>query len=401
MTREEIYKECVNKISKTNTLLMELPTGYGKSKLSIDLATHLLSSKWYTQNYVPSVLLLVAKRVHKQTWKDEMEKWGGIQPKSGKINLRMECYESLHKCDGKYDLIIADEVHHLASELRLDLFKSIKYGYFLGLSATIPQKLKQLFKYKYHADVVSCDIVEAIEDNILPEPQILLFPLMLDNRNLTEEWEINAKASGPIVRGTINDIWKLKKQKVHAVLSCTQKQKLLEFNKLIEWEKGKYMLTRSEAMKQSWLFHAGKRLEYLADIKVPIIKDILMKLSRQRTITFCKSIAQAEEVSQHCIHSKNDESDQTYQDFNAKKINHISTVNILNENANLVDCKYGIFCNFSSSESVPWQRLGRSLRHKEPVIILPYYAGTREEEIAKDMTEGFNNIKTIHSIQEI
>lgn len=30
MTREEIYAQCVEKIAKTNCLLMELATGYGK-----------------------------------------------------------------------------------------------------------------------------------------------------------------------------------------------------------------------------------------------------------------------------------------------------------------------------------------------------------------------------------
>jgi hypothetical protein len=49
------------------------------------------------------------------------------------------------------------------------------------------------------------------------------------------------------------------------------------------------------------------------------------------------------------------------------------------------------------------QRIGRSLRHKSPVIIVPYYQGTREEELAKNMVEGFNKdyIKVIHSINEI
>ena len=89
--------------------------------------------------------------------------------------------------------------------------------------------------------------------------------------------------------------------------------------------------------------------------------------------------------------------------FNQKKIDHITAVNILNENANLVDCKYAIFANLSSSEIVQVQRTGRSLRHKSPVIIIPYYKGTREEEIKDKMIEGFNKdyIKEIHSIQEI
>ena len=404
MTREEVTKECIESLTKSNCLLMELPTGFGKTKCSLDLVNFLISSKWYKDKKQVNILILVAKRVHKQTWKDEIEKWGGINHPTANINICMECYESLkNHCKEHWDIVLGDECHHLGSELRLDLFKTITFGYFIGLSATIPQKLKQLFKYRYHSEVVSCDIIEAIEDDILPEPTILLFPLMLDDRQPTEQWEINAKAGGKIVHGEIKDLWKLKKQKVHAFISMTQKQKCMEFNRLIEWEKNQYMTTRRESLKQSWLFHAGKRLEYLADIKLPIIKDILRYLSDKRTITFCKSIPQAEQVSKYCIHSKNVDSDKIYNDFNKKKINHISAVNILNENANLVDCKYAIFTNLSSSEiSVP-QRIGRSMRHKSPVIIVPYYTGTREEELAKAMVESFNKdyIKTIHSIQEI
>lgn len=398
MTREEIYNQCVQKIDKTSGLMLELATGTGKSKIAIDIINHLVSTKYKGQK--TSLLLLVAKRVHKQTWKDEIAKWGGLNVD----DITMECYESMHKHTGQhYTFLLMDEVHHVRSEARMLCLSHIRYDYMLGLSATIPRKLKQILAYRYKSAFVSCDISEAIEDNILPEPSILLFPLMLEDRAATETWEINAKAKGLPVYGDIKDIWKYKKQKVHAILSCTQKRKLIEFNNLIAWEKNQYMITGKEPMKQSWLYHAGKRLEWLADIKTGIIKDILKHLYKERTITFCKSIAQAETVGKHCIHSKNADADKLYNDFNARRIDHITAVNILNENANLVDCKYAIFCNLSSSDLVSLQRLGRSLRHKSPVIIFPYYTGTREEEIVKEMLADFNRdyIKTITSVKEI
>ena len=76
MSREQIYQECVNQISKTNCLLLEAATGTGKSKISIDLVNYLISSQWYKDKETINVLILVAKRVHKQTWKEEIEKWG-------------------------------------------------------------------------------------------------------------------------------------------------------------------------------------------------------------------------------------------------------------------------------------------------------------------------------------
>lgn len=407
MTREEIYQQCVEKIAKTNCLLMELSTGVGKTKISLDLTNYLLSSQWYKDKKEINILILVAKRVHKQTWKDEIEKWGGIHHPNPqvKIHICMECYESLkNHCRERWDIVLGDECHHLGSELRLDLFKTISFGYFIGLSATIPQKLKMLFKYRYHSEVVSCDIVEAIEDEILPEPQILLFPLLLDNRNPTETWEFFPKAPGPIIHAEYKDIRKYKfNKRIHSIISMTQKQKCIEFDNLIDYFKRETKKSHNPIMKRSWLFQAGKRLEFLANCKLGIVNDILMKLAKERTITFCKTIEQAEMLGKNCIHSQNKKADDIYEKFNKKKINHITAVNILNENANLVDCKYAVFCNLSSSERIYLQRIGRSLRHKSPVIILPYFQGTREQEVVEKMTEGFNKdyIKTIHSIQEI
>lgn len=402
MTREEIYTQCVEKIAKTNCLLMELATGYGKTALSLRLANYLLASKWYEGRKEINILILVAKIVHKQTWADEIRKWGGINHPTAKINIRMECYESLHKCyDERWDIVLGDEVHHL-SEARQKTLKAMNFGYFIGLSATIPQKLKMWFKYNYHSEVVSCDIIESIDSEVLPEPTILLFPLQVENTRMSETIEINPKAKGPTYQGEYKDLWKYKRAKQHAILRCTQKQKLMELDKLIEWYKKKAM-AGNLAMKQTWLYFCGKRLEFLADCKLQWVKLILHHLDKERTITFCKTIAQTEQLGKNCIHSQNKDATKVYDDFNNKKLDHITAVNILNENANLVDCKYAVFCNLSSSEVTIPQRIGRSMRHKHPVIIFPYYTGTREEEILQKMLEGFNKnfIKTIHSINEI
>jgi len=403
MTREQIYKECINKIAKTNCLLMELSTGVGKTKLSIDLTNYLFASNWFKQGYIPSVFILIAKRVHRRTWLDEIQKWGGLNSKAGYPSICLECYESLHKhCGEHWDIVILDEVHHIGSKMRMQQLKTVKYGYMIGLSATIPQKLKMWFKYNYHSEIVSCDIIKAIDSEVLPEPTILLFPLQVENTRMSETIELNSKTKGTIAYGSYKDYWNYKRQKVHAILKCTQRQKLMELDKLIEWYKKKAM-SGNMAMKQSWLYLCGKRLEFLADCKLQWVKLILHHLDKERTITFCKTIAQTEQLGKNCIHSQNKDATKVYDDFNNKKINHITAVNILNENANLVDCKYAIFANLSSSEVVIPQRIGRSMRHKHPVIIFPYYQGTREQEILTKMLEGFNKdfIKTIHSISEI
>lgn len=400
MTREEVDDICIASLAKSNCTLLELATGFGKTKVSLDMVKHLVATKYKGKEHI-SMFLLVAKNVHKQTWLDEIKKWGGLK---GVTSLTIECYESLKKHEGEsFDIVVMDEVHHVGSDKRLDLLKTLHYGNMIGLSATIPRKLKSYLQYEYHAEVVSCNIIEAIESDVLPEPKIILFPLQLDNTKLTESIEINPKAKGPIHRGDYNKLWTYKKMKVHAIISCTQRQKVNEYNSSINYEKRRYMLTRQGFLKNKWLFDCGERIKYLANLKNDIVYRILSKLEKERTITFCKTIEQAECLGKYAIHSKNKDSNTIYKLFNAKRLNHITSVNILNENANLVDCKYAIFANYSASESIAPQRIGRSVRHKSPVIIMPFYEYTREEEIVKDMIEGFKkeNIEIIHNINEL
>ena len=73
------------------------------------------------------------------------------------------------------------------------------------------------------------------------------------------------------------------------------------------------------------------------------------------------------------------------------------------EGCNLVDCKIGIFVSINSSEILVKQKNGRLLRHKEPVIIIPYYINTREEELVKQMLENYNPelVSTITKFDDI
>lgn len=398
MNRQEAKEVCLVSLEKSNFTIVELPTGFGKTALAISLINHLIETKY--QGKHTSMLLLVAKIVHKQTWKDEFKKWGGINVDE----LTIECYESLKKHEYEsYDFVVMDECHHLNSDKRLDLFNTLTYGHVIGLSATIPKKLKQYFQYEYAAEVVTCSIVDAIEDKVLPEPRIILYPLQLDNVRPTESIELNPKAKGKIYYGNYNELWKYRKMKVHAIISCTPRQRVNEYNSQILYEKNRYMRTRQDFLKNKWLFDCGERIKYLANLKNNIVLSILQRLVKERTITFCKTIEQADILGKYSIHSKNKDSDIIYNNFNAKKINHITSVNVLNEGANLVDCKYAVFANYSSSEICSVQRCGRALRHKSPVIILPYYETTREEEIVQEMIKDFNKdfIKTVHSLKEL
>ena len=74
--------------------------------------------------------------------------------------------------------------------------------------------------------IVSCGIADAIENEVLPEPKIVLVPLQLDGKNLSETIEVNPKVKGKLYHDVYEKRWTYKNRKLHAILKCTQKQKL-------------------------------------------------------------------------------------------------------------------------------------------------------------------------------
>lgn len=374
MTREEANSLALSQIDSTKYLILELITGMGKTKVAVDLINHICDRVFRNNECSTNVLILVAKKVHKLTWKDEIEKWGGLKTDY----VTIECYESLKKYKGAYfDVVVADEMQHL-SEARLNILNTIHIDEaFIGLSATIKTNMRDMFISRHNACVIKCGLREAVDDEVLPEPTVYLMPLTLDDKNYT---------------------YKTKRFGKNVI--TTQKGYYDSISSLIEWYKNKYFNSKNERMKNLWLSTAGKRLKWLSEQKEAIILSLLDKFKNHKTLTFCSSIEQSERLGKNNITSKNKDSIKNLNMFNLNKIKHITACNILNEGVNLTNCKIGIFCNLNSSEIVVKQRVGRILRHKSPVIILPYFKDTREEELMQGMIEEYSK-DTIIEVEDI
>ena len=376
MTREEATNLALSKIDNTKCLVLQLPTGAGKSRIAIECANKICDRVFYNEEQPTSILILVAKKAHKGVWKEELNKWG---IKTDYITI--ECYASLHKSKGAYfDVCILDEGHHL-SEIRQDLLKTLHINeLMIVLSATLKKEQCWYFKSIYNAEFIKCDIKEAIEDDVLPEPTIYLMPLKLDNTK-----------------------YKYRYKKFKAEVIGTQQAYYNNLCNMVDFYKNKYMRTRSDLIKNLWMRTCTERLKWLSEQKEDIILSLLDKFKYCRTLTLCSSIEQTEKLGKYCINSKNKKALEYLDMFNNKKIKHITSCNILNESVNLKDCRIGIFCNINASEIIVKQRVGRTLRHKKPIIIVPYFQQTRAEELINKITENFNEDKiiTIHNISEI
>ena len=400
MTREQITNECLAAIDSSKCLLTLLSTGVGKTKITIDCINKICDKVFSKENNRIDVLIVVDKKVHIQNWKDEFKKWGGIKTD----NVEFCCYASLHKYAKSYwDIVVLDECHHVGSEVRLEALETINIAYnLIGLSATVPRELKTWFKRKYKTAIVSCTTQDAMESDILPEPVIYLMPLTLNDKWYTELYEINKKDKSAPIHGDYKDLWVLKRSKKHAFVRCTQRQYLNELDGLVNFYKRK-ATGGSTAMKNLWLRACGDRLTYLANAKNKQVQAILTKLKNYRTITFCTSIEQSEKLGKNCIHSKNKAAQETLNSFNAGKIKHITACHMLNESVNLTNCRYGIFANINASETIQIQRVGRALRHKNPILIIPFFRDTREEELVRKWMESYNKdlIKVIYKPDDL
>lgn len=394
MTGEEVRELTAEEILKVNNraVLIELPTGFGKSKIGIDLCL---------RDNPDTILVVVPRLILKNNWKEEFIKWGYEDVLDRVI---FSTYAGIHNVAERcYGCVIFDEAHHITPRVQ-GYLKTINASHYIMLSATVKKNIKEELKYMY-LDLYCYKVStkEAIDNEVLPDPTVYLYPLDLNTVDKTET--IVKHSSGKIaVTCDYKDRWKYMRDKnIKLTIKCTQFQKHSDMDKEIDFWKKSYMRTRNEAFKNKWLRLAGIRLEWLSSLKNDEVKKILRLFQNERVLTFCNSIEQTEILGKHCINSKNKESVSILESFNNGKINHITACNMLNEGMNLVDCRIGIYANLNSSEIIIKQRLGRILRHKNPVIVIPFYRYTREEILVDKMLEDYNPqlIKNIENIKDL
>lgn len=362
--------------STASNMLFEMATGSGKTLMALKV----LNKRTKIHD---KVLIVVPRLVLIDEWKKEIKKWGYSRYLP---NITFVTYVSFPKMAGFWNTIIFDEVHHLSERCR-EALTAFTFINSLLLSATVGRNLKKeiisLFK---PLKIFRISTREAINDGVLPDPRVILIPLSLDRKRETYEIVKNKGKGSPIVI-QYKDKWKYKSYKGEVHIKCTQGQYYDDMSSLIQWYKNKIHIP---AMKNLYLHKCGERLKWLSSEKTGLVYSILLELRHQRTITFCSSIIQTEMLGKYCINSNNPNSQKHLTNFNEGKINHITCVDMLTEGANLASCKVGIFAGLNSSQRIIIQKLGRLLRHEEPVIILPYYIGTRDDEIVHKMCEDYN-----------
>ena len=392
-TREQIREEVA--ALKKNFILLSAPTGIGKTRTALDTT--------YKENTLipPKVLIVYPKHTIKNSWLEDYKKWGYEDKLDG---VTFTTYNSLDKhVNEMWDMILFDEGHHITERV-MGIIEVMKYKRVMVLSATIKAALRyQLMALMPGLYVYKVTMKNAIDSEILPDPKIVLIPLSFNVKDKTETMVVrNSKTDLPVKVIPFEHRHFYKDKKYKYVVYCTEAQYIMALALDIEALKKK-TTSGNPTMKNIWLHKAGERLKWLASKKTKYVREILEKVKDERTLTFCASIEQTENVGKNCIHSKNKLAQDVLDQFNKGKINHITACAMLDEGINLTNCRIGIFANINSSERLQIQRIGRVLRHAEPIIIIPYYKNSREEEIVNAMLMNYNPklITTIDSIDNL
>lgn len=392
MTREEVLNTALQ--LKSNSICLMLSTGVGKTKVALSILKDRLKDK-----LIYNILVVVPKNVLKDEWVKEVHKWGmdDMLP-----HIVFTTYVSLPKYSlTHYHAVIWDEAHHITDRC-FEVIKAYNIKHFysqinLFLSATLNDKKMCAIKNNfYNVYTLKIDIKEAIDSDILPDPEVLLLPLRLDKTTPTQVY-VKRKSCKKEVTCDFKTRWQYLKNKSLKVNICCTEQ---EYYELLETD---YDLATTHA-RETWRRQlAIQRLKWLSEIKTPLVKNILQILNKERTLTFCNSINQSEKLGKYPIHSGKKELLENLEKFNNGDIDHITAVGILNEGANVTNLRIGIFAHLNASKVPTFQRIGRTLRHQKPVIIIPYYQGTREEEIVEKMKDNFNpeKIHIINYLNEI
>lgn len=358
--RTKAYNDIESLATKHNEIIVCLPTGYGKTLVSIKLYEKFSKGK--------SFLFLVPETPLIQNAKDDFIKHG----REDLLQYgTFACYASTKNFVGHtFDMIIADEVHNAVSDLRIEALIGINHTRFVGLSATLTEEqvLTLLKVAPFEMYIKTLD--EGINEGVLAKPVIKEICIDLDDSVKRNKYAYGKKEVMLTDRGYYN------------VLSAS----ITHWRELYEVEGKPFQANKMKAM-------GAQRQRFLADCKEPYVKALIKNLGESRFICFCGSVDQALRLGDNVCSSKKTKkgNDQLIKDFNSFVINSLFAKDMLKEGTNLVATNYGILIQPGNSEKDFIQMLGRTLRSDNPTFYIFRANNTVDDRFLKNSMRQLNN----------
>lgn len=365
-------KDSVDRETVQNTLyeffkfhgnvFMMLATGVGKSKSALQCVENRKT-------------LIICERIpHIENWKKEIEKF------QIKGDITIICFQSAKKyTDVDWDLVIIDEVDACIGPNAMSNYKKMKTKNWIFLSADAEKEHLDLMREICDFKTFKIALKDAIRWKLLPAPQIIYKPVLLDNKKRY----IKVPKTKFLFKSVSDNL-------------KTEKEYDDILNREIDYWKAEVVSKGShKGGKPTFagfnLFAVGNyRKLFYSQLKA---SKVMKKKSKDRTIYFTGSIDICKNFKND-IHSKKSkqECQEILDEFNNGNINYISCVDKLNRGMNLKNCKKGVVLSITYKNFIELrQRIGRILRDDEPVIEI-YYVEGKESKLIDKFKKDFETV---------
>lgn len=305
---------------------------------------------------IPRILVAVpTEQLRDVDWPNEVKEWYYDGPQMWKVCVTCVCYYSLHLYKSSdFDLVILDECHHLTMRSARFFVSRVDV---MALSATYPDKKREPEKYdllmRIAPPIFTYHLDQGVDDGIVAPYELHVVKVPLDKVHK------NIKA-GPVGKRYMTteadryNTWSRAIEKMYAEKNykgadfmtlkryqflCNLPSKLALGKKLIHWLVGGEI----DEPPDGW--------------KPP------------RTIVFCGSIAQANELGgENVYHSKKKGKKGqigALERFRSEELDILYCVKALDEGENIPNLDQGIILQMDSSDRTLTQRLGRIVRWRE------------------------------------
>lgn len=411
--RTRLQNGAVEVLFKEKRLIVEWGTGTGKSRVGVEAARKVLSSGG------SRILLLVGETTHKANWQQEFkDSLGETEGAAVFSRITVECYQSLMKYEGtSWNLVIADEAHHLRSALRQNALRSLNAEMFLCLSATLSDKgdgeelIETLEETFGPFESLKYTTQDSIDSGIIGIPIIHVHLLSLDRISSMQtvdidrggskgRWEVTCSLSElPVVIGA--------KGSYIAHVNCTAREgygllcdeiKRMKTRKdsLVDkmWTAGADtagLSRQNEFLSNKIANYGGRRKMFMGECKTKFAEGLIKALGNKRFVCFCSSVKQGEDLGgEFAINSHKKDNDDVIIGFNKGNHGQIYAVGMIREGQNLKGIQAGIIIQLGGKGRTFIQEFGRVLRAEKPEQHVIVIDGTKDVDYFFESLDGIN-----------
>lgn len=386
--QREVVKQYLE--DKRLQLTAVLGTGFGKSKVTLDIINELKPTK---------ILILVNSTDLKDySWRDEFYKFG-----MGMIferDVHIVTYQEAYKWTAKTrDLtgwfVIADEVDFAANvDEYSKFFYQFPYVRILGLTGFITDDKKAWFR-KHLPVFYSYSISNAQEDKVLNKMNFNLVKFELSKeKNIRVEYNKAGFEGKASFMTSENAQYEFQQKKYIAQVIERDKIEKDMFSGLIsstEYEvkmrQVEYQIKRIVKLRNEVLLNSNTNPLIIERIKRLLPEDA-------KTIVFSVLTKQSEKICDFTYNGKNSDAynKQNFSNFNSGKLKMMGVCDKINRGVNIHKLNTGIFETYYGSDTQANQRLGRLARlnpdeTSEIYVLLPYYRHKVRNEAGNDTFE--------------